>query len=175
MISVFMMVGVLVLFFIFQDIIMGLVELSETQASQEEDDVRARSTKFYLTEFYPNKVNYILGNGASHLANAYGLKVMYYQTVFGYYLSDIGIVGVYVKFGVLYVVGVFILMRKIFTANIEPRYLYFKYSALLLLLNEIMGGSFAKPSSFIVTIAMLYIMDVSSHKLRYSAEQVESE
>ena len=166
-----MIVSVVVVFFIFQDIIMGLVELSETQAAQEEEDVRSRSTKFYLTEFYPNKVNYIIGNGASHMANAYGMKVMYYQTVFGYYLSDIGVVGVYVKLGVLYVIGVFILLRKIFISNIEPRYFYFKYSAILLLLNEIMGGAFARPSSFIVTLAMLYIIDVSSYKIKLKEKE----
>jgi hypothetical protein len=173
MISFFMVVSVVIVFFIFQDLIMGLVELSETQASQEEEDVRSRATKFYLTEFYPNRLNYIIGNGASHMANAYGLKVMYYQTVFGYYLSDIGIIGVYVKLGILYVVGVFILMRKFFISSIEPRYFYFKYYAILLLLNEIMGGAFANPSSFIVTLAMLYIIDVSSYKIKQG--DIESE
>lgn len=167
MISMFMVASMVMMFFIFQDLIMGLVEISENQANQEEDDVRQRATHFYLTEFYPNKINYIIGNGVSHMANAYGLKVMYYQTVYGYYLSDIGVIGDYVKYGVFHFIGVLLIFIKIFTLRIEPRYFYLKYASILLLLNELLGGAFAKPSGFIVIIGMLYIMDVSSYNLKY--------
>ncbi len=166
MISIFMVAGMVIVFFIFQDFIMGLIELSEHQAAREEDDIRTRATRFYLTEFYPNKINYIIGNGAYHMANAYGIKILYYQTAYGYWLSDTGIFGVYVKLGIFYFVGVFILFRKIFISRIESRYLYFKYFAVLLLISELMGGVFAKPSSFIAILAMLYIIDVSTYKLK---------
>ena len=165
MITFFMLLGVVIVFFIFQDLIIGLIKLSETQASQEGEDIRMRSARFYLTEFYPNFVNYIIGNGSSHMANAYGMKVMYYQTVFGYYLSDLGMLGVYVRLGVLYIIGVFLIFRKIFITPYDSRYTYFKYATIMLIWNEIGGGAFAKPTSFIVTLAMLYIIDVSAYQL----------
>lgn len=171
LISFFITVSIIMVFFIFQDMIMGLVEISQEQASQEEEDVRSRSTRFYLTEFYPNKINYAIGNGASHMANAYGLKVMYYQTVYGYYLSDIGIIGDYVKYGIFYLIGVFVIFRKLFIAKIEPKYNYFKYYGLLLILDEILGGAFGRPTSFIVVLTMLYIMDVSSYLLTHGEHE----
>ena len=158
--------GILV-FLIFQDIIMNLVAVSQEQTALEGDDVRILSARFYLTEFYPSKLNYLIGNSQSHMMSSYGLRVWFYQVTYGFYLSDIGIIGEFVKYGVLYIISVFLIIRKIFIIKIEPKYAYFKYWAVLLIIEEILGGAFSKPTSIIVILLVLYCIDISSYELKH--------
>jgi hypothetical protein len=63
------------IFFIFQDIFINLIEVSQEQTSQEGDDIRVKCIRFFLTEFSPLKINYLIGNGAGHMASSYGLRI----------------------------------------------------------------------------------------------------
>jgi hypothetical protein len=166
------MAGMLV-FFLFQDIFMALIQVSEEQASQNEEDIRVRAAKFFLTEFYPTKLNYFLGNGQSHMMSAYGMKVFYYKVTFGYYKNDIGIIGEFVKYGVVFVIAVILIFRKFFSIKIESKYSFIKFWAFLLIISEISGGMFQRPTSIIVITAIMYIYDISNFKLRNRAKPVE--
>ncbi|MCD4696072.1 MAG: hypothetical protein K8S16_07500, partial [Bacteroidales bacterium] len=67
------------IFFVFQDILMNLVLVSEDQSENSEDDIRVRSATFFLTDFYPGALNYLIGNGESHMGSAYGMRIFYYK------------------------------------------------------------------------------------------------
>jgi hypothetical protein len=164
-----------VVFILFQDLIMTLVQVSEEQAGQEGEDIRVRAAKFFLTDFYPTNFNYFLGNGESHMMSAYGLQIWYYKVQFGYYQNDIGLIGNFVKFGIIFVLAVFLIFRKFFIIKIEPRFGYLKYWALLLILGEIMGGAFTRPTTIAVIASVMYIYDVSNFELRYSGQIPENE
>ena len=157
--------GAVLLFFIFQDIFINLIEVSEKQAEQEEDDVRERCAEYFLTEFYPNKINYFLGNGHSHIASPFGIKTMYLTANYGFYQSDIGIIGVFVMYGVAIILGMIFMLRKIFIVVIDPKYNYIKYWAAILILNSIMGSLFVRPSSIVVILSAIYILDVSNYEM----------
>jgi hypothetical protein len=165
--SIFFLMGVslVIVFFLFQDIFMNLIQVSEHQAAQETEDIRVRSAKFFLTDFYPNKINYIIGNGEGHMMSGYGMRIMYYKINYGFYQSDIGIIGAYTKYGVLYIIAIFLMMRKIFVTRIEPRYMYIKYYSVLLTFGIIMGQPFIAPHSIVTIVATLYLIDVSNYKI----------
>jgi hypothetical protein len=176
LIVLFLMVASAALvFMVFQDIIINLVEVSKSQASQEEDDIRVRSAKFFLYEFSPTPLNFWIGNGESHGAAAYGMKVYFYKINFGFYQSDIGILGEYSKYGVLWVICVFLILRKFIVTRIAPRYSYIKYWAIISILNEILGGGFSRPTEIIVITSVLYIYDVSSFELRSADRETKNE
>jgi len=153
--------GILV-YLIFQDIIVNLIEVSKSQASKDDDDIRVKCAKFFLYEFPPTKLNYLIGNGDPHGASPYGLKDYYYRTNFQFFRSDIGFLGEYITYGVLYVICVLLILRKFFTTKIEPRYAYIKYWAIIEVLNSITGGAFTRSTEIIVITSILYIYDVSS-------------
>lgn len=155
-------------FFIFQDIIFNLIEVSSNQVAQEEDDVRERSATFYLTDFYPDKLNYIIGNGFGHMRSTYGLKIMYYQVTFGFYQSDLGIISGYVKFGVLFVIAIILTLRKIVVIRIDPKYNYIKFWTIILVIQSILGSPYVYPSSIVTIAVALYIIDVSNYELKSS-------
>lgn len=168
---ILMFAGVVLFFFIFQDIIIQLIAVSQEQSTQEGDTVRKLSTNFFLTDFYTNKINYIIGNGVGHMASAYGMKIAYYKLTYGFYQSDIGIIGNYTQFGVLYVIGMFLIIRKIFIVKIQKKYNYIKYWAMLLVIGAIFGNPFSRPDGITLITSVLYIMDVSSYELKLESQK----
>jgi hypothetical protein len=170
LVSLLIVAASAIVVFLFQDLIMALVQVSEDQASQTEEDIRVRAARFFLTDFYPTTLNYFIGNGESHMATAYGLRIWYYKVQFGYYQNDIGMIGNYVKFGIPFILAVILSFRKFFVMKIEPRYGYLKYWALLLILGEIMGGAFTRPTAIAVIASVMYIYDVSNFELNNPKE-----
>lgn len=166
--------GAVLLFFIFQDIFMNLIEVSQDQSEQEGDDIRVKAIKFFLTEFYPNKINYFLGNGMGHMASPYGLKIMYYKAAYGFYQSDIGILGNYTIWGVTSILGIFLTLRKMFLIKIQQNYKYIKFWAVPLVIASILGSPFFGGSNIVVIVSALYLLDVSNYEL-YNAGKVEKE
>lgn len=158
--------GAVLIFFIFQDIFIQLIEVSKAQSAQEEDDIRIRSARFFLTEFQPHWINYILGNGVGHQASAYGLKIWYYKDVYGYYQSDLGLIGSYSMYGVLSVISVFLILRKIWIIKVEPMYVFIKFWAVSLLLTSILSWPFFRPDSIVAIMSGLYLIDVSNYTLK---------
>lgn len=157
----------LLFFIIFQDIINNLVEVSSNQAAQEGDDIRVRSATFYLTEFYPAKLNYLLGNGSGHMRSAYGLKMMYYKANYGFYQSDLGILNGYIKFGILFVIASFFILRKLFITKVNPKYGFIKFWAVVLLIQTIISYPFTIASSIAAICTVLYLIDVSNYETNF--------
>lgn len=154
-------------FFIFQEIIISLIEVSTNQVSQEGDDIRERSAIFYLTDFYPEKLNYVVGNGIGHMGSSYGLKLMYYQAAYGFYQSDLGIINGYIKFGVLFVIAIILTLRKIFIIRVSYKYYYIKFWAIMLVFGSVLGSPFIFPFSIATIVSVLYILDVANYELLY--------
>jgi hypothetical protein len=168
---IIMSTAAFLIFFLFQDIFMNLVEVTEEQASQQKEDIRISAAKFYLTDFYPNKINYIIGNGVGHMMSSYGMRVAYYKSTLGYYQSDIGLIGDYTKFGILFVIGVFLTLWKMFTIQIQKKYVFIKYWVVILVVSLVFGSPFGRPSTIVVILAALYILDVSSFELDTGQDQ----
>ena len=114
-----------VVFIIFKDIIMNLIDVSESQASQDDDDIRVKASKFFLYDFSPTSLNYWIGNGESHGASSYGMKIYFYKEYYGFYQSDIGILGEYSKYGILWIISVLLIFWKLFnTKDSSPLCIY---------------------------------------------------
>jgi len=161
LVIILIMTGGAMIFYLFQDIFMTLIEVTQEQTAQETDDIRVRSARFYLYDFYPTKLNYLIGNGQSHMMSPYGMRIWYYKTNYGFYQNDLGMIGEFTKYGVLFVISVFLILRKLFVIKVEPRYSYIKYWAVLVVTNEILGGIFSNATAIIVISCILYITDVS--------------
>ncbi|MCD4697650.1 MAG: hypothetical protein K8S16_15610 [Bacteroidales bacterium] len=82
-------------------------------------------------------------------------------------MSDIGLIGEYVRYGVIYIIGIFLILRKLLTLKIDPRYMYFKYYIVISLIGMVMGGVFTRADSYIPILAMLYFIDVSIHDKKH--------
>ncbi len=101
----------------------------ETQKQSEnwQNDIRVRSADFYLHHFSPNTFAKIFGNGIPSQNSGYENYVNRIKIRYGYYLSDIGYIGLYVKYGLLAVIALFIFFYRITITKIPEEYLYIKY------------------------------------------------
>jgi hypothetical protein len=62
-IFILLAVGAVAFYFMFQEIIQNMIELSEKQSSGGKTDQRAYAIDFFFTEFIQDKWAYVVGNG----------------------------------------------------------------------------------------------------------------
>lgn len=102
-----------------------LLERTEEQTSNIEDDIRLGCIKFYVEKSSENPVTLILGNG---LSSGGELERFTDRAVDrGYYKSDIGFFGMLFDFGFLGVFVYLVLFVKILKCKAEDRYIYMKF------------------------------------------------
>lgn len=159
----FMLIGVALVpvFFLFQNIILAMFEVTREQSQNLEGSIRFEAAKFYLTKFYPDDLAYVIGNGAPG-SSIYGLRLIRYSEEFGYYLSDIGLIGEYIKYGIVYVIGVFIILYRVFRKQLPEKLMFIKYNFLGIVLTLVTGGgAFGSSGANVLTnCLLLYLIDL---------------
>lgn len=154
-------------FFLFSGVIDEMVNVSEKQVdnSEYEDPIRLQAFRFFMSDFQPSKLTYLLGNGADHGSSPYGQKIIYYKLEHNFYQSDIGIAGEFTKFGLLFFIAeIMILIGGTFGRH--PKGVgYLKYVFAYILMTGILGAGPLSSSSQITSIMMmLYLIDVYRSK-----------
>ncbi len=162
---------------LFQEIFLSLIELSKSQTESLAENVRIRAAVFFLTELFPNTFSYFTGNGADSTNSYYGFLIQMYRDAYGFYQSDIGIIGDYTRFGALFVLGAFMILFKIIFGKITSHYVYIKFFFITVLLTLFTGGGpFAQSDSIIAICFTLYIIDLNRHEEKFiQAEELEEE
>ena len=158
----FIMIGAafIPVFFLFQDIILAMFEVTQKQSQRIESNVRVEAAKFFLTDFVPNGWAYITGNGASG-SSLYGLRIIRYAEEYGYFQSDIGLIGDYTKYGILYVFGALIILYRILIKKIPEKLMFIKYNFMAILITLVTGsGAFGSADSIVIICLLLYLLDL---------------
>lgn len=158
--------SIIPVFYLFQDIFMSLVEVSQEQGDSQDEDIRLKAATFFLTDFFPSKWAYLTGNGHSHMGAQYGIIVNSYKLNYGYYQGDVGIVGDITKFGVLMVVGIIAVFWKLLRIKIEPKLMYTRYFIIMTMMGLLFGSPFTYPSSIVMLMTIFYLMDISNYELK---------
>ena len=167
LILLLVLIGTIPALLMFQDIFLNLIAVSQEQGEGFQDDIRVRAAAFFLTELFPNQISYITGNGEASQNAHFGQMIQMYKDVFGFYQSDIGIIGEYSKFGIAYVIGAFSILIRILTGKMSEQYTYIRYFYFTVLLTLFTGGSpFGEADSIVAVCLTLYIIDVDKHNQR---------
>ena len=162
-----LIVVMLVVFFVFEDRFLQLLQLSEQQGQNWTEDARVKAVVFFMTEFFPNALTYILGNGMDSLNAAYGVEVDNIRLIYGYYQSDIGIIGDYTKYGIIFVFAAWSIYYRAMRTKYSDKYQFLFYYMLFITILMPMSGDFANVSLFVPAIICLYIIDVMKHDMKY--------
>lgn len=156
--------AIIPVFFMFQDIFSNIINLSQEQSVGYEENIRILSATFFLTDFFPNNLAYIIGNGADSSNSSYGMMIQMYKDAFGFYQSDVGIIGDYSRFGAIFLIAVIVIIYKVFRSKIGNELDYIKYFYLTVLLTSFTGGGFFGEANSIVAICItLYLIDVYTY------------
>jgi hypothetical protein len=136
-----------------------VLEMTQSQVDNK-DYVRYLSADFFLNEYWPHWSAKLLGNGPGHGTKAYGKEIEYYQLIFGYYRSDVGIIGVYNQLGVLYVLNIlFVNLKGVFKKinQSEGNYLkLFFFQGLFLILLSV---GYTNPSGMVFYSIIYYLFE----------------
>ncbi|MBE0654131.1 MAG: hypothetical protein IH594_10060, partial [Bacteroidales bacterium] len=140
-------IGMGALVIVFYDLFVEIFAVSKSQAGDTKESIRSMAISFFLNDFQPSTSAYILGNGEGHQASPYGMKLRFLQLSKGFYLSDIGIVGDYVKYGILFVIAALIMLIKFLTIKVPREYEYLRYFVYLSLFTLFTSrGIFGAPN-----------------------------
>jgi len=161
---ILIMFAMVTLYFAFQDIFENILNLTEEQSETAEDNVRLKSIEYFTTDFFPNPMAYVSGNGMHHEASSYGLSVAYMGAVHGYYQSDIGIIGEFSRYGVLLVLGGAIIFLKLIFYKYNNRYIYIRYFILSGTMAISLGMNFTSSYGIVSLCILMYVVDCLKHE-----------
>lgn len=171
-----MVLSIIPIIIIFQGIFISLIDLSKNQSQSLAENVRIRAAGFFLTQLFPNTFSYITGNGADSTNSSYGFMIQMYRDAYGFFQSDIGIIGDYTKFGAVFVIGVFIILYKTIFGKIGGYFVYIKYFYISILLTLFTGGGpFAQSDAIVAICFTLYILDIDKYDQLNSEEETDEE
>lgn len=155
--------GTIPLIIMFQDLILSMITLSQKQSENFQENIRVVAATFFLTEFFPNNLAYITGNGADSSNSTYGVLIQMYKNVYGFYQSDVGIIGDFSRFGLFFLIGVILILTKVLKAKMTANLNYIRsFFVMVILVSFTGGGFFGESADSIVAICLLlYIVDVN--------------
>jgi hypothetical protein len=154
------------LFLIFQTKTFDIL-LKETQSETVDIDnnIRVLSADYYLNYFSPDTFSRIFGNGVPYSESSYGIFCRHIEERFGYYVTDIGYVGLYVRFGFIAVLAFLILIYRTIKIKVPDEYLYCKYFLYYLFAVSLIIDSSFDPGVMPSIIFSIYILSYDSLSL----------
>ena len=159
----FALIGIAIVpvYFLFQDIINSMLDLTVSQSQDAGSNVRVKAATYFLVDFNKSNWAYIIGNGAPG-TSGYTLRMADIAERYGYFRSDLGLIGEYTQYGVLFVIGVFIIFYRSLSSRLPEDLMFIKYNFLGIIITLVTGGgAFGSYSINILTNCMLlYMIDV---------------
>ena len=139
-------------------IIDGLVDSTRNDANLGSNYIRVLAGEFFLTDFSPNLSTQILGNGVPYFGvSNFGLYVDSLGVTQEYFLSDVGIIAVYVMFGVLAIIAYLLIFIKSFIIPLPENFQYLKYYLWFMLLTSLTWYTTYHYHYLIITVYVLYM------------------
>lgn len=146
--------------------ISNLIKISQEQKSSD-NFIREKAAEFYLFNYNPSVFCYIIGNGWENFYSSYGREVKEsIEGVYGYFRSDIGLIGALNKFGALYVGLILVLYyRMIFRRSKLIIPIYVREFFLICLVTSFTGANYFEYSFiFPIFLCIFYIIDRKNQK-----------
>jgi hypothetical protein len=152
-------------FYIFQDVFMEVIKAQKLESAEGSENIRILAGQYYLTSFLPNNISYITGIGAQSAQSALGRLTMMLSSKYGFYITDVGIIGNYVTYGILFVFALFWIVYKILFSRILLDMIFIKYFTFfeVLLMLPIAAG-FALSPVIAGFCCLFYLIDLSAHE-----------
>ncbi len=159
----FALIGIAIvpLYLLFQDIITAMFDVTVSQSQGPGGGIRLKAARFFLTDFYKDNWAYLLGNGAPG-SSGYGLRMADISERYGYYRSDLGLIGEYTKYGLLFVIGVIIIFYRSLSSKLPENLMFIKYNFLGIMMTLVTGGgAFGSNSiNILINCLLLYMIDM---------------
>lgn len=135
-----------------------LTEQTENDRQEYSSNIRVISGTYFINSFSPDALARIFGNGEPAMKKSnYGKEVQNLKDQFGFFMSDVGFVGLYAKFGIFVIVGWVIVFIRTFKTKMAPSMVYGKYFMAFLILTAVTSST-ADNYNFISAIAISFYL-----------------
>jgi hypothetical protein len=153
------------LYFVFKDIFLKMFEVSFEQSEAGlQENVRYKAAVFFLSNYNPNKIWILIGNGIPETLSKYGRDLAYISEYAGYYLDDIGLLGDLFRFGIFFIVAKIVIYIRLASKKTQEKFTFIRYNNITILLTMFTGGGI-NASILVLMSFMMYIMDVNDLEL----------
>jgi hypothetical protein len=143
--------------FQFKDIFKQVFISSTKDVASGTNYIRIRAAEYFLGDFYPNTISYFIGNGDYYSDSPYGIQMQSLVRNYGYYLSDLGILMPYVKYGIFFIFGIIMILAKAIKMKFAANQLYIKAFIINLIIYFPLGGGYGNSGFIIAFVMLLYI------------------
>lgn len=169
---IFIGIGAVVIFYLKDRLFGQYVEMTEDQLKYG-DNIRLLSANFFLTEYWPSKLARLIGNGKAYASSVYGREIVNINLYFHYYRSDVGIIGAYNQFGLLYVLNILWVnikgaAGKYFTYENNYLRLFFLNALILVVISEY----YSNPTTIPFYCFVFYLADKSFEEKRLAEQNI---
>lgn len=107
-----LVLGVLVVTVLKPTMLEHMIEMTSEQVNND-DYIRFLAGRFFLFEYWPpGLLPKLLGNGEAHDLSPYGVEMNYIKSVLSYFRADVGIIGVYNTYGLVYILNIVLVSLK---------------------------------------------------------------
>lgn len=163
----FIAVPIAILLFFGESIFGQLLEKTSEEATT--DNIRLKSLKFFLFDYWPHWSNFFLGNGVPHYYSEKGAFIRMMAEEHGYYASDVGLVGILHYKGILFVlVSLATVIRGIF-AKVTTDTLFLNISFLGILMIIPLNPVFSAFDFFPFFCILCILQERSIHERQIKA------
>ncbi|MCD6579627.1 hypothetical protein J7L48_09115 [bacterium] len=132
---------------------------TEKQTAHWENDIRVRSADYFLHHFSPTTVAKIFGNGQPYQNTHYDYFVgQILGKRYGYFTDDIGYIGIYVTFGILAIIALFLVFYRMVKIKLPDEYEYIRYFMYFIFITSIIIGVAISPDYIPSIVFAIYIM-----------------
>lgn len=148
--------------FIFYNIIEFVILLYERAFAGQEGNfqIRLYAISFFITDLFKSNFAYIFGNGFGSELSSYGNQLLYLKKKYGLYLSDIGIIGDYIRYGILFILGVVIIIKSVIKSNYLINNTFIIYSFYFIILSIFTLSNFGTQSVIPAITILLYLISL---------------
>lgn len=141
----------------------AMFSLARNDISQQQGggtlDIRLEAVSFFYPFFFPDNWHLLLGNGFASTHSSYGQLIDYFKLKMNLYQSDIGILGDFTKMGLVYLFGVFLLYKNVFTTKLPNNAKYIKYFFFYVVLSFITLSHFGYPDGIVTLCLSFYLTE----------------
>jgi hypothetical protein len=167
-ILVFILIFGLIIYFNY-DIFNSIFNVTSNLIKNWNNDIRISSAEYYGINMAKSNLGRILGNSASYSLSPYGQMMERLQNLVGLYQGDIGIIGAYSMYGILFILTIYLILLKAIRIKVNPSNQYLKYLLIAGALVPFLGDFYTKYDSITFLVINLYLLDY--YKIRGTVEK----
>jgi len=155
--------AILIVIFAFSQSFNAMLYLAKSDLGQTQEsgtlDIRIKALSFFYPFFFPDYWHLLIGNGFASTHSSYGQLIDYFKLKMNFYQSDIGILGDITEMGLVYLFGVLVLLKNVFTTKLPRKALYIKYFFYYVILSCITLSHFGYSDGIVTLCLSFYLIE----------------